>query len=72
VRELWLAAQSFIDVLPSHESAYSGKWQEQRFLLDKPMELSSNISIPINQGKYNDFVRAVIETVPKEAISQGK
>jgi hypothetical protein len=71
VRELWLAAQSLIDVLRSNESAYTGKWQEQRRSLEQPLELLSSISNSIGQGKDDDFVKAVIETVPKEAISQG-
>jgi hypothetical protein len=44
--------------------------QEQRRSQDKPVELRST-SIPISQSKDNDFVKAVIETVPKEAANQG-
>ena len=71
VRELWLAAQSLIDVLRSNESAYSGQWQEQRRSLNKPLELLSSISNSIGQGKGDEFVKAVIETFPKEAINEG-
>uniref|UniRef100_A0A0P5A065 MICOS complex subunit MIC60 n=1 Tax=Daphnia magna TaxID=35525 RepID=A0A0P5A065_9CRUS len=63
VRELWIAAQSMMDSLRSNATVHL-PWNEQR----RPLNLNG-----LNQALNNndEFARAVLESIPQSAVSQG-
>lgn len=65
VRELWVAAQSLVDTL-GNNSAVHLPWEKQRYPLEKPLKVLSNVA-----NNNDEFARAVIETIPADALSDG-
>ncbi len=65
VRDLWMAAHSLIDSLRSNTTAHL-PWEEQRRYLSSPLTLLSKVTDP-----NDEFVKTVIETIPKDVIEKG-
>lgn len=65
VRNLWMAAHSLIDGLRSNQTAHL-PWEEQRRDLSSPLALLSQVTRP-----EDEFVKTVIETIPKDVLEKG-
>ena len=64
VRDLWMAAQSLVDVLRSDKTAHLN-WEAQRLPLNRPLGVINHVV------KDDEFVKTIIETIPSEVVEKG-